>query len=55
MDHRFYEGYYHTDYTLPAEYFTSKQERSTDLRPFNLDFSYLFDQQIDNPEYRSMG
>lgn len=38
-----YRGYYHTDYTLPSEYFRSDVERPSDLCPHRLDFTYLFD------------
>ena len=49
-----YEGYYHTDITVPLEYFTSAAKRPTGQRVHRLDFTYLFDNSLDNPDYRSM-
>ena len=49
-----YEGYYHTDITLPSEYFTSVAERPTGQSVHRLDFTYLFDNSRDNSDYRSM-
>ena len=54
-DCRKYEGYYHTDYTIPSEYFTSDVERPTAVQPRDLDFTYLFDKSLDNPDYIRMG
>ena len=49
-----YEGYYHTDITIPSEYFTSDIERPTSQSVHRLDFTYLFDNSLDNPDNRSM-
>ena len=49
-----YEAYYHTDITVPSEYFTSDAERPTGQSVHRLDFTYLFDNSLDNPDYRSM-
>ena len=38
-----YKGYYHTDYTIPSEYFVADVERPSGLSPHRLDFTYLFD------------
>jgi hypothetical protein len=38
-----YRGYYHTDYTIPSEYFSADVERPAGLSPYRLDFTYLFD------------
>jgi hypothetical protein len=50
-----YRGYYHTDYTLPSEYFRSNVERPSDLRTHKLDFTYLFEKNYSNPDYIKMG
>jgi hypothetical protein len=50
-----YKGYYHTDYTLPSEYFVPDVRRRSDQRTFLLDFTYLFDDSIDNPAFTTMG
>jgi hypothetical protein len=52
---REYHGYYHTDYTLPSEYFSPDVERPGGLKEHKLDFTYLFDRRLDNPAYFSMG
>ncbi len=49
-----YEGYYHTDITVPSEYFTADVERPTGQSVHRLDFTYLFDNSRDNSDYRSM-
>jgi hypothetical protein len=54
-DCRKYQGYYHTDYTIPSEYFTSDVERPTGLQSRELDFTYLFDKSLDNPDHVRMG
>lgn len=50
-----YIGYYHTDVTVPSEYFRPDVERPADLKPHVLDFSYLFDDSVDNPDHITMG
>jgi hypothetical protein len=50
-----YLGYYHTDVTIPPEYFLPDVERPKDIEPKNLDFTYLFDDSIDNADYITMG
>ncbi len=50
-----YLGYYHTDYTLPSEYFRPEVERSTSVDPLFLDFTYLFHKHIANPDFFTMG
>ncbi len=37
-----YKGYYHTDYTIPSEYFIANIERPAAICPHRLDFTYLF-------------
>jgi hypothetical protein len=55
FDHCTYAGFYHTDYTIPSEYFRPDVNRPADVRPFNLDFTYLFHKALDNPDYDLMG
>jgi hypothetical protein len=50
-----YRGRYHTDYTLPSEYFLPDVERPEGLKVHTLDFTYLFHKSVDNPDYRLMG
>lgn len=50
-----YRGYYHTDYTLPSEYFLPHVERPTGIAPHVLDFTYLFKRDVDNPDFRLLG
>ena len=50
-----YEGYYHTDVTLPSEYFRPDVERARDQRIQELDFTYLFDAELENPDYIRAG
>jgi hypothetical protein len=54
-DFCYYEGWYHTDYTLPADYFTADVQRPASIEKHLLEFSYLYDDSIDNPDYRRMG
>ncbi len=50
-----YGGYYHTDLTLPSEYFVSDVERPKEKVAFNdLDLTYMFDASLDNPDYDRM-
>lgn len=50
-----YLGYYHTDVTLPLSYFQPAVERPLDIKPCRLDFTYLFDKSLDNPDFLRMG
>jgi hypothetical protein len=50
-----YEGYYHTDETIPAEYFTSSVDRDPSITPRRLDFTYLFHSDIENPDFVTTG
>lgn len=49
-----YRGYYHTDYSIPSDYFHAAVERPTD-KTYSLDFTYLFHNSVDNPAYKTMG
>jgi hypothetical protein len=50
-----YFGHYHTDYTVPSEYFRPDVERPAELPGHALDFTYLFQAGVDNPAYLTMG
>lgn len=50
-----YKGRYHTDYTLPSEYFLPDVERPAGLTVHSLNFTYLFYKSIANPDFRLMG
>lgn len=54
-DYMQYEGWYDTDVTLPAEYFRPDVERPLDVAPTRLDFTYLFHDDIENPDHITMG
>jgi hypothetical protein len=55
MTHCYYRGYYHTDITLPSEYFRDDVRRPEDLPSIRLDLSYLFRDSVHNPAYQTMG
>lgn len=55
MDFRYYLGNYHTDYTLPAEYFLYAVKRPSQCKPHTLEFTYLIDSGEDNPDAMTMG
>lgn len=52
---REYQGYYHTDITLPNEYFGADVERPGDVGLHTLDFTYIYETNIENPDYFTMG
>lgn len=54
-DHCRYGGLYHTDVTVPGAYFRPDVDRPADLPLHVLDFTYLFDQSLDNPDHLLMG
>jgi hypothetical protein len=54
-DYCSYRGLYHTDVTLPGAYFRADVDRPADLPLHTLDFTYLFDQSLDNPDHLLMG
>jgi len=48
-----YIGWYHTDITIPSEYFTASQQRpATIITPISLDFSYLHARR--EPDYKTL-
>lgn len=50
-----YQGFYNTDVTLPKDYFLPDFQRPKRIRPLNLDFTYLFQDDIGNPAHITMG
>jgi len=50
-----YRGAYHTDYTIPSEYFLRDVARPAELAEHALDFTYLFHESIDNPDQITTG
>jgi hypothetical protein len=50
-----YIGYYHTDVTIPSEYFLPDIGRPPGIVPKRLDFSYLFDPSLGNPDFMTTG
>jgi hypothetical protein len=54
-DHCSYMGRYHTDITIPSEYFRRDIERPSGLAEHNLDFTYLYDDRVENPDFQTMG
>ncbi len=53
---RTYQGWYHTDFTIPSDYFRGDITRPAKIStPFDLDFSYLWNDSIENPDFQTMG
>jgi len=50
-----YQGYYHTDRTIPSEYFDPVVERPKNQPKYDLDFTYLFHDDLGNPDFRTTG
>lgn len=50
-----YLGWYHTDISLPLEYFRLDVTRPDDVQSHVLDFTYLFDRRPENPDFTRMG
>jgi hypothetical protein len=50
-----YVGRYHTDFTVPSEYFRPDVLRPADVESHVLDFTYLFRQGVENPDFVEMG
>lgn len=55
VDWQQYRGYYHTDVTVPSLYFRPDVARPADAAPLILDFTYLFDSSVGNPDFITMG
>jgi hypothetical protein len=54
-NHCEYFGWYHTDYTLPSEYFEDSAVRPPKINSHVLDFTYLFDARPGNPDHVTIG
>jgi len=50
-----YKGHYHTDYTLPEEYFRPDVLRPPETKTHRLDFTYIYHRTQDNPSFFAMG
>jgi len=50
-----YQGFYHTDFTIPSEYFRPDVLRPDDASRLDLDFTYLYHKDLENPDYDRMG
>jgi hypothetical protein len=50
-----YRGFYHTDVTVPSDYFLEAVERPAHIKAQSLDFTYLFNDQLENPAHQEMG
>jgi len=55
FDYCAYKGFYHTDYSIPSEYFLPDVARSKGIEARDLDFTYLFHKDLDNPDHDRMG
>jgi hypothetical protein len=55
FDYCEYQGYYHTDITVPSEYFRPDITRPANISAKRLDFTYLFDVDVNNPSNVTMG
>lgn len=54
-DYTQYFGHYHTDVSIPSEYFRPDVERPAHLQGHALDFTYLFKSDVSNPDHDTMG
>lgn len=54
-DFRHYMSYYHTDFTIPSEYFLPDINWPSHCKARTMEFTYLFDTGINNPDYMTMG
>jgi hypothetical protein len=55
MNYKNYDGWYHTDVTIPSDYFHPAVDRPAAVVKKELDFTYLFDDSIDNPAFETTG
>lgn len=51
---RLYRGQYHTDWTVPSVYFHPRV-KAPEAEPIDLDFTYLYDDDIENIDHITMG
>ena len=50
-----YRGHYHTDFSVPSEYFLPDVSRPSELPEHILDFTYLYYRDARNPDHTLMG
>ena len=55
MDYKNYDDWYHTDAAVPVDYFHPDVERPASVERKDLDFTYLFDESIENPDFETTG
>lgn len=55
FDYRKYKGDYHTDQTVPSIYFSPAVAKPLGAPEYDLDFTYLFDSDVSNFDYTTMG
>jgi len=55
MNYKNYDGWYHTDVTVPSDYFHPNVDRPAGVKKKDLDFTYLFNDSIDNPDFETTG
>lgn len=54
-NHFEYRGWYNTDVTLPADYFSTDVTKRQSVKEHRLYFDYLYDKSITNPDFDRMG
>lgn len=54
-DFRSYRSYYHTDFTLPSEYFLANVQRPAGCKARDMDLRYFFDADLENADRLTMG
>jgi hypothetical protein len=52
QDWREYDGWYHTDITLPVLYFRDDQNRPLSAKKLDLDFTYIYHDAPSNPDHK---
>jgi hypothetical protein len=55
MNYKNYDGWYHTDVSVPSDYFHPDVNRPAGVQKKDLDFTYLFVDSIDNPDFETTG
>lgn len=54
-DYTTYLGWYHTDASIPSDYFRPDVQRPAEISQKELDFRYLFDDDVNNPDFERAG
>lgn len=55
FDYTTYEGWYDTDATIPASYFCESVERPANVHLQELDFKYIFHDDVENVDHQTTG